>query len=83
MAKNQVYTMTEAEEVAPGSDWHILLWTANAEVWIQENGGVHAMSDGARGKWKHLEWRAAKGDNWPHPERGVPWTKGGGHRSAQ
>jgi hypothetical protein len=30
------------------------------------------------------EWRGAKGDNWPHPERGVPWTnQGGGHRSAQ
>jgi hypothetical protein len=35
------------EKVAPGSDGHIPLWTADAEVWIQENGGVHAMSEGA------------------------------------
>ncbi len=47
MVKKQVYTMAEAEKVAPGSDWHIPLWTADAEVWIQENGGVHAMSEGA------------------------------------
>ena len=25
----------------------------------------------------------AKGDNWPYSERGVPWTKGGGHCSTQ
>ncbi len=31
--------------------------------------------------WKQLERRAAEGDNRPHPERGVPWTKGGGHRA--
>jgi hypothetical protein len=30
-----------------GSDWHIPLWTADAEVCIQENGGVQAMSEGA------------------------------------
>jgi hypothetical protein len=47
MAKQQVYTMAEAEKVAPGSDWHIPVWTADAEVWIQENGGVHVMSEGA------------------------------------
>ena len=47
MAKKQVYTMAEAEKVAPGSDWHIPVWTADAEVWIQEDGGVHAMSEGA------------------------------------
>jgi hypothetical protein len=81
--KKQVYTMAEAEKVAPGSDWHIPLWTADVEVWIQENGSVHAMSEGTWGKWKQLEWRAANGENWPRPERGVPWTKGGGHRSAQ
>jgi len=32
---------------------------------------------------KQLERRAAEGDNRPHPERGVPWTKGGGHRRPQ
>ncbi len=47
MVKKQVYTMAEPEKVAPGSDWHIPLWTTDAEVWIQENGGVHGMSEGA------------------------------------
>jgi hypothetical protein len=47
IAKKQVYTMAEAEKVAPGSHWHIPLLTTDAEVWIQENGGVHAMSEGA------------------------------------
>jgi hypothetical protein len=47
MAKKQINTMAEAEKVAPGSDWHIPLWTADAEVWIQENVCVHAMSEGA------------------------------------
>jgi hypothetical protein len=31
MANKQVHTMAEAEKVAPGSDWHISLWTADAE----------------------------------------------------
>jgi hypothetical protein len=34
--------MAKAEKIAPGSDWHISLLTADAEVCIQENGGVHA-----------------------------------------
>jgi hypothetical protein len=50
MVKKQVYTMAEtmaeAEKVAPGSNWHVPLRTADAEVWIQGNGGVHAMSGG-------------------------------------
>ena len=33
--------------------------------------------------WKQLERRAAKGDNRPHSERRVSWTKGGGHTAAQ
>jgi hypothetical protein len=41
MAKKQVHTMAKAEKVAPGSDWHIPLRTADAEVWLQENGRVH------------------------------------------
>jgi hypothetical protein len=41
MAKKQVHTMATAENVAPGSDWHIPLRTADAEVWLQENGRVH------------------------------------------
>ena len=43
MAKEQVCTMATAEKVAPGSDWHIPLRTADAEVWLQENGTVHTM----------------------------------------
>ena len=47
MVKKQVFTMAEAENVAPGCNWHVPLRTADAEVWIQEDGGVHAMSEGA------------------------------------
>jgi len=32
---------------APGGDWYISLWTADAKVRIQENTGVHAVSEGA------------------------------------
>jgi hypothetical protein len=37
MAKKQVHTMAKVEKVAPGSDWHIPLLTADAEVLLQEN----------------------------------------------
>jgi hypothetical protein len=47
MAKKQVHTMAKAEKVAPGSDWYIPLWTADAEVWLQENGRVHTVQKGA------------------------------------
>jgi len=33
--------------------------------------------------WKQLVRRAAKDNNRPYSERGVPWTKGGGHPRAQ
>ena len=32
---------------------------------------------------KQLDRRAAKRGDWRHPERGVPWTKGVGHRRSQ
>jgi hypothetical protein len=47
MDKKQAYTMAEADKIVPGSDWHISLWTADTELWIQENSGVYAMSEGA------------------------------------
>ncbi len=40
MAKKQVYTMATAEEVAPGSDWHFSVRTADGEVSLQENSRV-------------------------------------------
>ena len=83
MVKKQVRTMATAEKIASGGDWYISLWTADAKVWIQKNGGVHVVSEGARGVWKQLERRAAEENNRPHSERGVPWTKGGGHSRAQ
>ena len=43
MAKKQVYTMATAEEVAPGSDWHFPVRTADGEVWLQENSRVHTV----------------------------------------
>jgi hypothetical protein len=36
MVKKQVYTTAEAEKVAPGSDWHIPLWTAEVEKYGYE-----------------------------------------------
>ena len=47
MVTKQINTMAEAEKVAPGSDWHIPLRTADAEVWLQENGRVHTEQKGA------------------------------------
>jgi hypothetical protein len=75
MVKKQVHTMETAEKIATGGDWYISLWTADAKVWVQENGGVHVVSESAWGVWKQLERRAAEGDNRPHSERGVSWTK--------
>ena len=46
MVKNQVYTMATGEKIAPGGDWYISLWAADAKVRIQENGGVHVVSEG-------------------------------------
>jgi hypothetical protein len=35
VAKKEVHTMATAEKAASGSDWHIPLWTADGEVWLQ------------------------------------------------
>jgi hypothetical protein len=47
MDEKQVYTMATAEKIAPGGDWDVSLWIANAKLRIQENGGVHVVSEGA------------------------------------
>ena len=49
MVKKQVHTMATAEKIASGGDWYISLWTADAKasVWVQKNGGVHVVSEGA------------------------------------
>ena len=47
MVKRQVHTMTTAEKVATGGDWHISLWTTDAKVWVQKNGSVHIVSESA------------------------------------
>jgi hypothetical protein len=39
--------MATAEKIASGGDWYISLWTADAKVWVQENGGMHVVSEGA------------------------------------
>jgi hypothetical protein len=41
MAKKQVHTMATAEKAASGSDWHIPLWTAAGEVWLQGKSRMH------------------------------------------
>ena len=45
--EKQVHTMATAEKIAPGGDWYFSLWTADAKVRIQENGGVHVVTEGA------------------------------------
>jgi hypothetical protein len=45
--KKQVSTMATAEKIASGGDWYISLWTADAKVWVQKNGGVHVVSESA------------------------------------
>jgi hypothetical protein len=47
MVKKQVSTMATAEKVGSGGDWYIFLWTADAKVWVQKNGGVHVVSESA------------------------------------
>ena len=47
MVKNQVCTMATAEKIASCGDWYISLWTADAKVWVQKNGGMHVVSEGA------------------------------------
>jgi hypothetical protein len=42
-----VRTMETAEKIASGGDWYISLWTADAKVWEQKNGGVHVVSESA------------------------------------
>ena len=55
MVKNQVHTMETAEKIATSGDWYISLWASDAKVWVQKNGGVHVVSEGASGVWKQLE----------------------------
>jgi hypothetical protein len=45
--KNKSHTMATAEKVASGGDWYISLWTADAKVCVQKNGGVHVVSESA------------------------------------
>ena len=47
MVKTQVPTMATAEKNVAGGDWYISLWTADAKVWVQKNGGVHVESESA------------------------------------
>jgi hypothetical protein len=47
MVKKQVRTMATAEKIASGGDGYISSWTADAKVWLQKNGGVHVVSEGA------------------------------------
>jgi hypothetical protein len=39
--------MATAEQVATSGDWHIFLWTTDAKVGVQKNGGVHVVSESA------------------------------------
>ena len=47
MVRKQVRTMATVEKIASCGDWYISLWTADAKVCIQKNGGVHVVSKGA------------------------------------
>jgi hypothetical protein len=45
--KKQVHAMATAEKISPGGHWYISMWTEDAKVWVQKNGGVHVVSAGA------------------------------------
>ena len=47
MVKKQLRTMATAEKMASGGDWYISLRTEDAKVWLQKNGSVHVVSEGA------------------------------------
>ena len=47
MVKKQVSTMATAEKIASDVEWYISVWTADEEVWVQNNGGVHVVSESA------------------------------------
>ena len=47
MVKKQVSTMATVEKIASGGDLYIFLWTADAKVWVEKNGGVHVVSEGS------------------------------------
>jgi hypothetical protein len=34
MVKKQVHTIATAKNIASGGDWYIILWTADAKVWV-------------------------------------------------
>ena len=40
MAKKKVHTIATAEKIASGGDWYIILWTADAKVWVKNGGCV-------------------------------------------
>jgi hypothetical protein len=44
MVEKQVRTMATSEKIASDGDWYIPLWTADAKVWVQKDGGVHVVS---------------------------------------
>ena len=45
--------MAKVEKTAPSNEWHFSLWTADDEVWIQENSYVHTMSEGVCREQEH------------------------------
>ena len=47
MVKEQVRSMATAEKIASDVEWYISVWTADEEVWVQNNGGVHVVSESA------------------------------------
>jgi hypothetical protein len=46
MAKKQVQTIATGEKAASGSDWHIPLWTADGEVWLEGKSRMHIVQKG-------------------------------------
>jgi hypothetical protein len=40
MAKKKVHTIAPAEKIASGGDCYIILWTADAKVWVKNGGCV-------------------------------------------
>ena len=66
--------------------WTERVWYCHNQRWMRSSkAGIEASTSGSfkNGQEWGKERRTTAGDNRPHSERRVPWTKGGGHSRAQ
>jgi hypothetical protein len=46
VAEEYVHTMATTEKVASGSNWHVPMWTAAGEIWLQGKSRVYIVQEG-------------------------------------